>query len=136
MLSVQRASISSKVTRLRLGLRLRLRLRKRMSLSTAWDKHRTTNAPLIRVKNAIPAHCQVLADSSPGFGVQEFDVLCALGDKGDLAHLPTALRAQQREHLVVAGDRHLHTATTIKGGCAFMPAYDDHLVRRAQGLKL
>ena len=31
--------------------------------------------------------------------------LCALGDKCDQAHLPTAHWAQQREHLVDAGDQ-------------------------------
>ena len=38
--------------------------------------------------------------------VQDLPDLCAFGNECDQVHLPTALRAQQREHFVDAGDQH------------------------------
>lgn len=38
--------------------------------------------------------------------VQYLPDLCTFGDKGDQAHLTTALRAQEREHFVDAGNQH------------------------------
>ena len=38
--------------------------------------------------------------------LQDFPDLCAICDKGDQAHLPTALRAQKRKDLVDAGNQH------------------------------
>ena len=70
--------------------------------------------------------CQVLADSPPGLGVQESDLHCtaparprlALGNEGDQAHLSTALRAQQREHFVDAGDQHRPQVMRLRAlGC-------------------
>ena len=38
--------------------------------------------------------------------IEDIPDLRALADKGDQAHLLTAIRAQQREHLVDSGDQH------------------------------
>ena len=59
----------------------------------------------------IPQRWPARRDYVRGLGVnpdvvQDLLDLRALGDKGDQAHLATALRAQEQEHLKDAGDQH------------------------------